>query len=89
MKHRHLNHEAWTPAAIDSCITRGRQEDWNELRRAALDDPKVMENLRKIAGYELNLLSDFDGPCYQEWLQWVQDSKQKEWGPNLKSCGGV
>ena len=48
MKHRHLNHEAWTPAAIDSCITRGRQEDWNELRRAALDDPKVMISLQLI-----------------------------------------
>ncbi|MBV1713475.1 MAG: hypothetical protein KUA37_15940 [Desulfomicrobium sp.] len=89
MKHRHLNHEAWTPAAIDSCITRGRQEDWNELLRAVLDDPKVMEGLRRVAGYELNLESPFDGLCYQEWWRWVQDSGRETWGPNLKNCGGL
>ena len=89
MKHRHLNHEVWTPAAIDSCITRGRQEDWNELRRAALDHAEIMEDLRKVAGYEKNLESPFDDLCYREWWKWVQDPERESWGPNLKKCGGV
>ena len=89
MKHRHLNHEAWTPAGIDSCITRGDQKDWDELRQAALDDPDVLKNLRKIAGYEKNLENPFDALCYQEWWRWVQDPKRDSWGPNFKDCGGM
>jgi hypothetical protein len=89
MKHRHLNHEAWTPAAIDSCITRGNQKNWDNLRKAALDDQEVMENLRGVAGYELNLASPFDDLCYKEWWRWVQDPGREAWGPNFKNCGGV
>ena len=89
MQHRHLNHEEWTLAAIDSCITRGKQEDWDELRQVALDDPIVMEDLRRVAGYELNLANPFDGLCYREWWRWVQDPGREAWGPNLKNCGGV
>lgn len=89
MKHRHLNHEAWPPAAIDSAITRGRQGDWNELRQAALDDARVMEDLCKIAGYEKNLQNPFDDLCYREWWRWVQDPERESWGPNFKDCGGM
>ena len=89
VQHRHLNHEEWTPAGIDSCITRGSQKDWDELRRAALDDPEVMKNLRRVAGYELNQESPFDGQCYHEWWRWAQDPGRETWGPNLKNCGGI
>ena len=34
MLHRHLNHQRFTPAAIDNVIARGRWQDWAELRRA-------------------------------------------------------
>lgn len=89
MQHRHLNHEEWTLAGIESCITRGKQEDWNELRQAALDAPEVMEDLRRVAGYELNLANPFDGLCFQEWWRWVQGSGRVAWGPNFKACWGV
>lgn len=89
MEHRHLNHQDWTVAAIDSAITRGNQKDWNELRQDALDDPEVMEGLRKIAGNELNLASPFDDQCYREWWRWAQDPEREAWGPNLKDCEGV
>lgn len=89
MKHRHLNHEEWTPAGIDSCITRGNQEDWNDLCQAALGDPGVMADLRRVAGYELNLESPYDGQCYHEWWKWAQDTGRETWQPNLKNCGGV
>ena len=34
MRHRHLNHQRYTLAAIDDVITRGRWADWVALRRA-------------------------------------------------------
>ena len=89
MKHRNLNHELWTPAAIDSCITRGRQQDWDEMRQAALDDQEIMVRLNKIAGCEKNLKSPFDDLVYQEWWRWVQDPERESWGPNFKDCGGI
>lgn len=88
MKHRHLNHEEWSLAGIDSCITRGNQKDWDELRQAALEDPEIMEDLRRVASYERNLANPFDGMCYREWWRWVQDSGRETWVPYLKNCGG-
>lgn len=89
MKHRHLNHEEWSLAGIDSCITRGNQKDWDELCQAALDDTEVLDGLRKVAGYELKLANPFDGLCYQEWWRWLQDPGRLSWGLNFKACGGV
>lgn len=42
MRHRHLDHERLTLAAIDDVIARGRWADWIELRRTALTNPAVM-----------------------------------------------
>ena len=38
MQHRHLIHQRLTLAAIDDVISRGRWDDWADLRRAALQD---------------------------------------------------
>ncbi len=48
MLHRHLNHEKFTPAAIDDVIARGKRSDWAELRRAALDDRAVLEKVLQV-----------------------------------------
>jgi len=48
MKHRHLNHESWTLAAIDDVIARGRRRDWAELRAAALGDRSILEKVAKV-----------------------------------------
>jgi hypothetical protein len=48
MLHRHLTHEPLTLAAIDDVIARGRWDDWAELRRAALADRHVLEQIRRI-----------------------------------------
>jgi len=63
--------------------------DWNYLCQAALGDPGVMADLRRVAGYELNLESPYDGQCYHEWREWVQDPGREAWVPNLTNCGGV
>lgn len=49
MKHRHLTHEAFTLAAIDDVIARGKRADWAELRRAMLADEAVREGVLKVS----------------------------------------
>ncbi len=48
MRHRHLNHEDLTPAAIDDIIDRGRWADWGELRAAALESPEVLRTIVQV-----------------------------------------
>ena len=45
MKHRHLNHQTLTTAAIDDSIERGSRADWVGLRNAAAADPVVLEKI--------------------------------------------
>jgi hypothetical protein len=49
MKHRHLNHEEYTLAAVDDIIGRGRRADWADLRQAALDDRGIMEKVLRVS----------------------------------------
>jgi hypothetical protein len=39
MKHRHLTHEAFTLAAIEDILARGRLPDWEPLITAIQADP--------------------------------------------------
>jgi hypothetical protein len=48
MTHRHLNHERFTLAAIDDVISRGRWNDWAQLRRALLEDRALLNKVEKI-----------------------------------------
>lgn len=48
MQHRHLQHQDFTPAAVDDIIRRGGWCDWVELRRAAQRDPAVAARIRRV-----------------------------------------
>ena len=48
MRHRHLNHDGLSLAAIDDIIARGRRPDWLELRKALLADSVVREKVVQI-----------------------------------------
>jgi hypothetical protein len=48
MRHRHLNHQNLTLAAIDDVIARGKRQDWAALRRAALADRAVLETILRV-----------------------------------------
>ena len=48
MLHRHLNHQQYTLAAIDDIISRGRWEDWIELRDAVLNNRTLLEKVQRI-----------------------------------------
>jgi len=46
--HRHLNHQRFTPAAIDDVISRGRWQDWSDLRKAILADSALLEEVKRV-----------------------------------------
>ena len=48
MKHRHLNHEHYTAAAIDDIIDRGGRSDWVELRDATATDPSLLRTILRV-----------------------------------------
>jgi hypothetical protein len=49
MLHRHLNHSEWTLAAIDDVISRGRLDDWKQLRDAAESSTKIREGILRVS----------------------------------------
>jgi hypothetical protein len=72
MQHRHLNHQRLTLAAIDDVISRGRWQDWADLRKAALDDPAVLEKVRKVCGPRI---SDPYAQRYHFWMRYAQEHR--------------
>lgn len=48
MLHRHLNHQRLTLAAIDDVISRGRWQDWADLRRAILADRALLDKVERV-----------------------------------------
>lgn len=48
MRHRHLNHQRLTLAAIDDVIQRGKWQDWVDLRRAVLSDRALLEKVARV-----------------------------------------
>ena len=55
MKHRHLTHEAFTTAAIEDVLARGRMTDWVPLITAIQADPygEVAEKTVALSGRDL------------------------------------
>lgn len=69
MIHRHLNHENYTLAAIDSVIGHGKGRDWLELRRAARTDRSIMEGVLRIAIAHAE--DPYDAERYLLWKQFA------------------
>lgn len=69
MQHRHLTHHRFTLAAIDDVISRGRMEDWFELRQAVLDDPTTLEKVAKICAH---YVSNPYAQRYHFWMNYVE-----------------
>lgn len=69
MLHRHLNHQRLTLAAIDDIISRGRWQDWAELRRAVLADQSVLEKVRQICNAHI---VDPYAQRYHFWMHYVK-----------------
>ncbi|MBI4625931.1 MAG: hypothetical protein HY736_22260 [Verrucomicrobia bacterium] len=48
MRHRHLNHQDFTLAAIDDIIGRGQRPAWEALRSALILQPEIREKVLRV-----------------------------------------
>lgn len=69
MRHRHLNHERFTLAAIDDIVDRGRWHDWAELRRAVLEDPGLLRKVLRVCDAHV---ADPYAQRYHFWKHYAQ-----------------
>lgn len=53
MRHRHLNHDGYTLAAVDDVIARGKWQDWADLRSAALADARLFDKIERICAQRI------------------------------------
>ena len=72
MKHRHLNHEEFTVAAVDDIIARGGNRDWVELKWAMSKDPRVRDKITRVCRVHI------DDPYAQRYHFWMQYVQRKE-----------
>ena len=69
MKHRHLNHERYTLAALDDVISRGKLADWTALRDEMRQDPGLAQKVNRVCGAKL---SDPYAQRYHFWANYVR-----------------
>lgn len=69
VEHRHLTHTAWTLAAVDDAIARGRMDDWKALRLAAARDPRVRDRVLTVCE---GCLADPTEQRYYFWDYYVR-----------------
>ena len=72
MLHRHLNHQGYTPAAIDDVISRGKWLDWAELRAAVLQDRALLDDVERICRAHI---ADPYAQRYHFWLHYPEDHR--------------
>lgn len=70
MQHRHLTHEQFTLAAIDDVISRGKWQDWADLRRAALEDRAVLEKIQRVCRAQI---VDPYAQRYHFWMHYAEE----------------
>ena len=69
MIHRHLNHQELTLAAIDDVISRGKREDWEELRLAILANPVFLEKIQQVCRHRI---ADPRAQRYHFWMHYAE-----------------
>lgn len=69
MRHRHLDHQRFTLAAIDDVFSRGRWQDWADLRRAVLVDPALLEKVERVCRHHI---SNPYAQRYHFWMHYVE-----------------
>jgi len=73
MLHRHLNHQGFTLAAIDDVISRGKWDDWAELRLATKSDETLLEKIEQICRTRA---SDQFAQRHHFWIHYVEQQRQ-------------
>ena len=74
MRHRHLNHQRYTSAAIDDVIARGRWSDWADLRRAIRADAFVTDRVERICRAHIR---DPYAQRHHFWMHYVRAHRRR------------
>jgi hypothetical protein len=69
MRHRHLNHQDFTLAAIDDIIGRGQWPAWEALRSALLLQPGIREKVLRVCDVHL---ADLAAQRYRFWNHYAR-----------------
>lgn len=72
MLHRHLNHQRFTLAAIDDVISRGRWQDWAELRQAVLSEHALLDKVERVCR---PYVSDPYAQRYHFWMHYAEEHR--------------
>ena len=75
MQHRHLNHQRFTLAGIDDVISRGRWQDWADLRHAILQDPSLLDKIERICHPQV---VDPYAQRYHFWMNYVEERRTRK-----------
>lgn len=70
MKHRHLNHEELSLAAVDNIIARGKRRDWEELRLAVLGSSGILGKVQQVCRAHI---SDPQAQRYHFWMHYAEE----------------
>jgi hypothetical protein len=69
MRHRHLNHQDYTLAAIDDIISNGQRATWERLRLALLQEADVGDKILRVCNARIHEPS---AQRHHFWRQYVQ-----------------
>lgn len=72
MRHRHLDHQDYTLAAIDDLIGNGQRSDWERLRLVLLEDESIGEKILRVCNARLNEPS---AQRHHFWRHYVQAAR--------------
>lgn len=72
VQHRHLNHQAFTPAAVDDIISRGRWQDWAEMRRGILANRSLLDVVEQVCR---QYIADPYAQRHHFWMNYVRQHK--------------
>jgi hypothetical protein len=72
MLHRHLDHQRLTLAAIDDVISRGRWQDWAELRQAVLADRTLLAKVERVCR---PYIADPYAQRHHFWMRYAEEHR--------------
>lgn len=71
MRHRHLNHQDFTLAAIDDIISNGQRGAWERLRLAMRRQAGIREKILKVCNARAH---DPSAQRHHFWRQYAQET---------------
>ena len=69
MIHRHLNHQRYTPAAIDDIIQRGNLADWRDFHHAIQQDSALFDIIKRVCNA---YVSDPYAQRHHYWMNYAK-----------------